>query len=168
MRVKAWDLTTPQAKMSSDSDGVILAPESWSALLKENLAVTDAKSLYDSLRKTARGKESRVALAVAEIRQSLAACSATPRWVPHNVQICDPLTKTFSKANVQPILGLLKTGTYHMASEVDEETYRKNLKMSGQMVQRLRGKSAAVAEGRRRRSDLTAAGEPEDARGGGG
>ena len=54
-------------------DGVMVFKNSASEELKRNLAITDAKSLYDSLRREAGGKEPRVAIAVGEIKQSRSA-----------------------------------------------------------------------------------------------
>ena len=57
------------------------------------MALSDAKSLYDSLKREAKGKEPKVARAVAEAKQGMAAVGIEPRWTPHNRMIVDGMTK---------------------------------------------------------------------------
>ena len=63
-----------------------------------------------------------------------------PRWIPHNRMVADALTKLFHKANVQPILSLMRSGQYQMRSELDEVQYRERLKETGQTLTRMKGK----------------------------
>ena len=109
--------------------------------LRENLAISGAKSLYDALIGEARGKEPRVAVAVAEIKQGMADLSIQPRWIPHNVMIVDGMTKELSRSNLLPLLNCMRDGTYQMRSEKDEKTYREDLKAAGKTLARLKGKS---------------------------
>ena len=109
--------------------------------LPSNLAITDAKSLYDALRREARGKEPRVAIAVGEIKQSLIVTGCTARWCPHNEMICDPLTERMHKTNLRPLLKLMHTGVYRLGSELEEMDYRDKEKAEGRTLQRLEGKN---------------------------
>ena len=62
--------------------------------LKATLGITDAKSLYDSVKREAKSKEWRVALAVSEMKQSMAIVDAGIRWIPHNLMLSDPLPRS--------------------------------------------------------------------------
>ncbi len=65
MRVVLWHESTPEIPWPKTAmPGVAMFRESADAKLQESLAISDAKSLYDGLRKEARGKEPRVALSV--------------------------------------------------------------------------------------------------------
>jgi hypothetical protein len=107
--------------------------------LRENLCITDAKSLYDSLAKEAKGKEPRIDISTAEIKQSMAAVVVKQRWIPHNEMICDPLTKSFGKANLRALLATMRSGKLKLGSEKDELNYRKSLKEEGKAVPRKKG-----------------------------
>ena len=109
--------------------------------LAEHLLVTDAKSLFDGLEREARGKEPRVAIAIGELKQSMAAIGMIPRWLPHNEMLADPLTKYVSKANLGPLLRTMKTGMFKLTSEADEKAHREHIKASGGNLQRLKGKA---------------------------
>ena len=60
-------------------DGVIIFRDDAHKECEKHLAIIDAKSLYDSLRREARGREPRVAIAVGEIKQSLVAANCSIR-----------------------------------------------------------------------------------------
>ena len=109
-------------------------------MLRETLGITDAKSLYDAVQKEAKIREPRVALAVAEINQSMAIVSAGVRWIPHNIMLADGLTKKLTKANLGPLMKVMSRGTYQMRSEVDERLYREQVKDDGLKVARIKGR----------------------------
>ena len=88
------------------------------------MLVTNAASLYDALRREARGKEPPVAIAVDEIKQSLVVTSWCVRWCPYNAMMADPLTKLLHQANLQPVLQVMKCGHYTLASELEDICYR--------------------------------------------
>ena len=57
-------------------------------------AITDAKSLYDNLtREQYSGAEKRSALEICVIRDSLASLGGAARWVPHEENPVDCMTK---------------------------------------------------------------------------
>jgi len=108
--------------------------------LRDHLCVMDAKSLYDALLKEARGREPRVALSVAEIKQGMATLGIRPRWIPHNEMLCDPLKKSFAKSNLRALLRTMRTGRLQLGCEKDEMSYRQAVKASGKAVPRLKGR----------------------------
>ena len=62
--------------------------------LKDLLAVTDAKSMYDNLtREQYTGAEKRAALEICVIRDSLDSMNGICRWVPHEENPVDCMTK---------------------------------------------------------------------------
>ena len=73
----------------------------------------------------------RVALAVAATKQSMEITSQWPRWVPHNDNIIDSLTKTMQKSNMVPLLRFMKTGRLCLQAEGDEVEYRQQLQENG-------------------------------------
>ena len=109
--------------------------------LKTNLAITDAKSLYDALyRNGLKAKEKQVALVTSELKQTMEICGFKPRWLPHNEMICDPMIKELKKSNLRPLIQFLKTGKARLTCEGDELNYRKEVRESGGKVLRLKGK----------------------------
>ena len=139
-RVKDWNDSEPEHKNENGIEGKLLIAETGNDFFKETLTATDAKSLYDALHKEAKGKEPRVALAVAEIKQSLAALKAGPKWIPHNYMLADGLTKKLDKSNLAPLLKLMSSGHYSMQSEMKEQEFREKLKEQGGSVARQRGR----------------------------
>ena len=88
------------------------------------LAVSDSKSLYDKLVvEQFTNAEKRAALEVAVIRDSLKSLGAATRWVPHELNVSDCLTK--KKGNSAPLLELLRTGKYQLVIEEQELIRRK-------------------------------------------
>jgi hypothetical protein len=94
--------------MSSDDDS------------KMNMAaITDAKSLYDNLvREQYSGAEKRAALEMCVIKDSLESLGGSARWVPHDVNPTDCMTKL--KGNASQMLQLLRTGSYRFTEEAAE------------------------------------------------
>ena len=82
-----------------------------------NLAVvTDAKSMYDNLvREQYSGAEKRAALELCVIKDSLDSLGGLPRWVPHDKNPVDCMTKV--KGNAVTMLTLLKTARYRLTAE---------------------------------------------------
>ena len=104
-RLRAWDNTTAvDPSPGYKFRGTLVTRDSTEEALRAALLIVDAKSLYDSIRKTATGKGQRVALAVGEVRQSMGVLAAMVRWIPHNRMLADGLTNIFSKANLIPLL----------------------------------------------------------------
>ncbi|CAE7473706.1 GIP, partial [Symbiodinium necroappetens] len=80
------------------------------------LAVIDAKALFDSLLSDQPSDCERTNLEIAVIRESLQVCRARTRWVPHNVNPADALTK-FQGCHLEPLVKMLKSGRYQISDE---------------------------------------------------
>ena len=88
-------------------------------------AIIDAKSLYDNLnREQYSGAERRAALEVCVIRDSLEALGGRARWVPHEENPVDCLSKL--KGNTSRLLQLLRDYSFCLISEDQELERRKN------------------------------------------
>jgi hypothetical protein len=86
--------------------------------------ITDAKSLYDNLmQEQYTGAEKRAALEICVIRDSLHTLGGKARWIPHQRNPADCLSKI--KGNVEPLLQLLRKGSYQLVGEQDELAQRK-------------------------------------------
>ena len=94
----------------------------------DQCVVTDAKSLFDSLRKenpTSR-QDRRTSVEIAIIIESMRRSKSILRWTPHPRMIADSLTKDdISKTN-GALEELFRTGTLALWDEEDELARRKN------------------------------------------
>ncbi|CAE7228874.1 pol [Symbiodinium sp. CCMP2592] len=81
-----------------------------------SVVVIDAKALYDSLLNDQAGECERSNLEIAVIKESLQVCKSRPRWVPHNMNPADALTK-YPGAHLEPLVRLLKTGMFQVTDE---------------------------------------------------
>eukprot|EP00971_Amphidinium_carterae_P235556 4674434-Amphidinium_carterae.5 len=107
--------------------GTLLARSNSHDHLQQSICVTDAKSLYDSLRRDVRGREPRLAVTVVELRQGLGLLNdMSVRWIPHNLMLVDGFTKPFSKSNLSPLLTFLKTGYFTISDEHSQLAARKH------------------------------------------
>ncbi|CAJ1399663.1 unnamed protein product [Effrenium voratum] len=80
------------------------------------IAVADAKSLYDaSASEQAQGDDDRSALEIGIIQESIAKLSGRMRWIPHNFNPADALTKL--KAHMEPMMKLLKSNSLVIEEE---------------------------------------------------
>eukprot|EP00971_Amphidinium_carterae_P097609 1931559-Amphidinium_carterae.1 len=79
-RLRQWECGTMM-----DCTGVLMARENTNRDLKGHLVITDAKSLYDGLRKDARSGEPKISLTIAELKQGLNMLNMAVRWLPHNL-----------------------------------------------------------------------------------
>eukprot|EP00971_Amphidinium_carterae_P001237 24401-Amphidinium_carterae.1 len=122
----AFDSQWSRARLAKWHDGVTidytgnaLLRDTVSAELRRSVVVTDAKSLFDSLQKESgvRGREPRIALASSEAREAMSLLGLRPRWTPHNVCICDPLTKIWTRCNASPLIQVMRCGMYTLAPE---------------------------------------------------
>ena len=83
------------------------------------VAVADAKSLFDALHsEQASGEDDRSALEIAIIQDSLQRLRGRIRWVPHNFNPADGLTK-LEGAHMKPLLDLCKSNSFCIQSEAD-------------------------------------------------
>ena len=139
-RLHAWSKTDPEhTDCGFEMNGHVLMKDTTSDELLQAMMIADAKSLYDSIKRTAKGKEPRVALAVGEIKESMAVIGAIPRWIPHNKMLADSLTKVLSKSNATPLLQALKSGKYKIVAEDDELRQRAYEKEQQGRASRLKG-----------------------------
>ena len=81
-----------------------------------SVVVIDAKALYDSLLNDQAGECERSNLEVAVIKESLQVCRSRVRWVPHNFNPADSLTK-YPGAHLEPLVRLLKASTFKVTDE---------------------------------------------------
>ena len=95
----------------------VIAGESKQYRDPQSLAVIDAKALYDSLSsEQSHGGDDRAALEIAIIKESLIAVKGRPRWIPHNLNPADALTKA-EDAHTAPLLKLLRQNAYQIEEE---------------------------------------------------
>jgi hypothetical protein len=81
----------------------------------------DAKSLFDALNsEQSQGDDDRSALETAIISESWAACRGRLRWVPHNMNPPNSITKSVG-GHHEPLLKLLQTRKY-ITEEVARQT----------------------------------------------
>ena len=79
-------------------------------------AIVDAKSLYDvANQEQYAGSDKRSALEICVIRDSLDALGGCARWLPHDRNCSDCMTKL--KGNVAPLMELIRTNKYKLTSE---------------------------------------------------
>ena len=82
-----------------------------------SIIVMDAKALFDNLgSEQSQGDDDRAALEVAIIKESLLMVGGRPRWIPHNENPSDALTKV-DGAHVQPMLKLLQSNSFRIEEE---------------------------------------------------
>lgn len=90
----------------------------------ETTTVTDAKSLYDAVNQPQyTGAEKRAALEICVIKDSLDSLGGQAKWVPHELNPADCLTKL--AGNAAPLLELMRRSTYKVVAEEDELEKRK-------------------------------------------
>lgn len=140
-RMSKWNQSTAEKPPRLVINGAMIYRDNSKDKLKENLAVTDTKSLYDGLKKEAKTKEQKIAISIGVIKQGFAATGMQPRWAPHNVVLADALTKELQRYNLQPLMKTMATGKYKLTSEEDEIAHREHLKATGQTLQRQKGKT---------------------------
>ena len=88
----------------------------------EHQHVVDAKSVFDSLSKTAAGstQDRRAAIDLSIIRESLQATGSVVRWMPHSLMPVDCLTKAdVAKCN-DALAHLMQRGTLRLNEECAE------------------------------------------------
>ena len=89
----------------------------------DTVAIIDAKSVYDSTANTEQqfqGEDDRAALEAAIIHESLSKLKARLRWMPHNVNPADALTKLPGQAHMRPLDDLLKSHGLRVVEEATE------------------------------------------------
>ena len=136
-----WERSSPRASFDLNVRGALIVRNDIDGKLKKNMCITDARALYDALeRDSLKSKEKQVALVTAEIKQVMAVTGLIPRWMPHNNMAVDGLTKEMKKANLKPLMSLMKTGRLRLTAEEQETEHRKELKEQGIIITRDKGK----------------------------
>ena len=106
----------------------VLSPENPTVLTKQRRLnqdpgaqlVIDAKALFDSLLSEQQdADDDRAALEASLIKEDLDMLDARPRWVPHDKNPADALTK-LDGAHVTPMLKLLRTSRFSIREELEE------------------------------------------------
>ena len=98
---------------------VVIAEESPLYSDPRSIAVIDSKSLFDgSSNEQPQGDCERTTLEVAVIHDSLARTKGRVRWVPHNRNPADMLTK-LKQAHEAPMMELLRTSQFKIEEEAD-------------------------------------------------
>ena len=88
----------------------------------------DAKSLYDALNSEQTVQEDRwAALEIAVIRESFSRLSAKLRWLPHDRNPCDPMTKV-KGVHTLPLTELLRSHTMRLQDEKEVLDHHADLK----------------------------------------
>ena len=122
IRISRYDVR--QRRLEEDDSGMhgeptVLASDDPLHQDPLSLAIVDAKSLFDgAASEQASGEDDRSALEIAIIQDSLARCKGRLRWIPHNLNPADMLTK-LSQAHELPMMKMLKTSMFQIAAEED-------------------------------------------------
>ena len=91
------------------------------------LLVGDSKGVYDNLKKEQPGAERFSALDAAPMKIRMRDIGCQPRWLPHDRNPTDGLTK-FRGAHIVPMIDLLKSGKFVLQPEADELARKKEAK----------------------------------------
>jgi len=90
--------------------------------------VMDAKALYDALLSEQQNQEDeRAALECSMIEEDMELLGCRPRWVPHDKNPADALTKC-EGAHFEPMSRLLRTSTFSIREESEELEQRRAVK----------------------------------------
>ena len=93
------------------------------------LVITDAKSLFDNLDKeTPGGKDRRVGLELAAVKESMLLLIGRCRWISHDFNPADALTKRYGKVHLLPCLNLMRSGSYRLTDEKEQLKKRQESK----------------------------------------
>eukprot|EP00435_Cladocopium_sp_Y103_P028601 s1454_g7.t1 len=101
----------------------VIAAENPSYVDPDVITIIDAKSVYDSTSNSEQqfqGEDDRAALESAIIQESLAKLKSRLRWMPHNHNPADAMTKLPSLAHMTPLYDLLKNRGLQIQREEDE------------------------------------------------
>ena len=117
--------------------------------LKELLAITDAKSMYDNLnREQYAGAEKRAALEILVIRDSLESMDGVCKWVPHEENPVDCMSKM--RGNATRMLEMFRKASYRLTAEEEVlEERRQYREATGQRNPRPSTQTEGLADTRR-------------------
>ena len=116
---------------------MVVGTEKTQDLLRESLAIVDAKSLFDLLSKdTVGGQDRRTAIEIQIIREDLQKLQGQVRWVDHPAMVADVLTKV--KGNIEPLERLLSEGAFCIKAEEQQMKSRETARQVGQTAAHMR------------------------------
>ena len=98
---------------------------------------SDSKGLFDALNNELPQDDKKSAIETPIIDQMLASMVGRARWIPHNVNPADGLTK-LKGAHLRPLLDLLNDGCYHLITEEAQLKQRKEEKENLGQARRLK------------------------------
>ena len=78
--------------------------------------LSDSKGLYDALNNELPQDDKKSAVEMPIIEEMLKRMNGRSRWIPHNVNPSDGLTK-LKGAHLAPLMDLMRTGFYHLKTE---------------------------------------------------
>ena len=108
-----------EISMGLRGSATVIASEGRNYVDPKCVVLVDAKSLFDAASsEQARGEDERSAIEIAIIQESLAKVQGRMRWIPHNFNPADGLTK-LEGAHLEPLMQLLKTGRMIIQQEDD-------------------------------------------------
>ena len=120
------------------------------------ILIGDSKGGYDNLRKEQPGAERFSALDAAPMKLRLKEIGGVPRWLPHDRNPADALTK-FRGAHVEPLIRMLKTGKFQLKSETVELERKKLAKETLGYIPRPKTGVRAVAYDQKQQQEVAQA-----------
>ena len=81
--------------------------------------LSDSKNVYDALSNELPQDDKKAAVETPIIEELVERMRGRSRWIPHNANPSDALTK-ITGAPMQPLIDLLKSGFYHLKTEEAE------------------------------------------------
>ncbi|CAJ1427620.1 unnamed protein product [Effrenium voratum] len=131
---------SPRQRLEIEDDGglqgeaSVIASENPTFRDPSMIAVIDAKSVFDSVKnEQAQGEDDRAALEVALIKESLSKVRGRIRWVPHNENPADMLTKG-SGAHEEPMMSMMRLLATNMWRLEQEEEVGQQLRFVGLLL----------------------------------
>ena len=101
----------------------------------------DSKGLYDALNNELPQDDKKSAVETPIIEEMLRRMTGRVRWIPHNFNPSDGLTK-FKGSHLTPLLDLLKTGMYNLKTE--EAQLRERSKQKNELGHAIRQKQSGL------------------------
>ena len=130
-------ISIPEVQLGLRGSDTVIASEDPNFVDPQAIAIIDAKSVFDgSSNEQAQGEDDRSALEFAVIQESLSKIRGRLRWIPHNKNPSDGLTKLLSKAHMEPMMSLLRSHTLAIEAEEDvihrekQSDHRKKIRAS--------------------------------------
>ena len=110
---------TEDEKLAALGKSTVIAKESEAFCDPNAVIIMDAKSLFDALNSDqCSGEDDRSALEIAIIKESRSVVGGRARWLPHNLNPSDALTK-LDGAHTEPLLRMLQSNHLRIEEEAD-------------------------------------------------